>query len=160
METEGRKSYRRGGRGRRVQERRELAERRAKAERRRKEDMQGASARAKAAAAAAPKSRVAEPAPREPSRITLNDIVLRSLAGVDPAFFAAELVNRKVFPSEKAARQALVTTPTVLARYVGHETSQAVCSSLKGDRCGCRFERLPRKLPPLRIFRALRGRGQ
>ncbi len=65
-------------------------------------------------------------------RITLKDIVLHSLAGVDPDRFAGQLVELKVFPSVEAAHRALVQTPAVLARYVGDETSFAICSSLKG----------------------------
>ena len=65
-------------------------------------------------------------------RITLKDIVLHSLAGVDSDRFAGQLVELKVFPSVEAAQRALVQMPAVLARYVGDETSFAVCSSLKG----------------------------
>ncbi len=65
-------------------------------------------------------------------RITLKDIVLHSLAGVDSDRFADQLVELKVFPSVEAAQRALVQIPSVLARYVGDETSFEVCSSLKG----------------------------
>ena len=64
--------------------------------------------------------------------MTLNDIVFRSLAGVDPTFFAVQLANLKLFPSAEAAQRALVETPSVLARYVDEDTSYASCSLLKG----------------------------
>ena len=149
---EGRESYRRGGRDRRQRQmpvsvdRRKEADRRARSDRRARESIQGASSRADAktdartddGAAAAPKSqaakptpKAAEPGPREPGRLVLNDIVLRSLAGADSDTFAARLVKLKVFASVETAKRASGKTPSVLARYVGDETSYAVCSALK-----------------------------
>ena len=138
-------------------DRRKGADRRARSDRRARESIQGASSRADAktdartdaktdgAAAAAPKAQAAEPepkaakptptapepGPRKPGRVVLNDIVLRSLAAADSDTFVARLVKLKVFASVEAAKGALGKTPSVLARYVGDETSYAVCSALK-----------------------------
>ena len=158
MEVEGRGSYRRGGGDRRQRQmpvsvdRRKGRDRRARSDRRARESIQGALARTDGAAAAAPKAqaaepepraakpgpkvaepgpKVAEPGPREPGRLALNDIVLRSLAAADSDTFAARLVKLKVFPSVETAKRASGKTPSVLARYVGDETSYAVCSALK-----------------------------
>ncbi len=81
--------------------------------------------------AAKPTPKAPEPGPREPGRVVLNDIVLRSLAAADSDAFAARLVKLKVFASVETAKRASGKTPSVLARYVGEETSYAVCSALK-----------------------------
>ena len=145
---EGRESYRRGGGDRRQRQmpvsvdRRKGRDRRARTDRRSRESIQGSLSRADAktdgAAAAAPKAqaaepepRAAEPGPRKPGRVVLNDIVLRSLAAADSDTFVARLVKLKVFPLVETAKGALGKTPSVLARYVGDETSYAVCSALK-----------------------------
>ena len=146
---EGRESYRRSGGDRRQRQmpvsvdRRTGGGRRARSDRRARESIQGALSRADAktdartdaktdgAAAAAPRAQAAEPGPRKPGRVVLNDIVLRSLAAADSDAFAARLLKLKVFASVETAKRASGKTPSVLARYVGDETSHAVCFALK-----------------------------
>lgn len=65
------------------------------------------------------------------TRLTLYDIELRSLSGVDAARFAAELAGLKLFSSPDGARRILQAAPATLARYVGGETAFSVCSTLK-----------------------------
>lgn len=127
--TEQRRASRRRAERRRkaraAYNRRKLADRRSKA--------LGRAPGAQAAAyhRPAPKPQAAEPLPRKASRVSLYNITLLSLAGVNPRLFAAELVNLRVVPSVEAARRALLKTPATLARYVPEETASAVCSSLR-----------------------------
>lgn len=130
LTPEERRAYRRALRERRRQARSEQ-ERRKSRDRRSREAMQGALARAKARAASAPKPPVVPPESPETSKITLYDIVLRSLQGIDASQFAAELAKQKVVSSVEAATRLLAETPATLTRYGGHEAASAVFSSLK-----------------------------
>lgn len=66
-----------------------------------------------------------------PAALTLHDIELRSLKGVDTGVFAAELARLKVVPFPEAAQGLLDRTPSVLARYVGPKAAENICRSLQ-----------------------------
>lgn len=53
------------------------------------------------------------------AKLTLHDVELRSLNGVELSAVAAEMARFRMVASAETAREMLVTTPVALARYVG-----------------------------------------
>lgn len=66
-----------------------------------------------------------------PGKIGLFDVELYAMKAARPRAVAAELARLKVFSTAEAAAAAIRTTPTILARYMGPNPSQAVVAALK-----------------------------